>query len=497
MSAPLPAAKTPRSALAAETNSPFGLRTWHYHVLLAVVAAAMIAPLLAFDYPGMIDYPSHLARCYIIAHFHAVPFWARYYRIEFGPIPNLAIEAITVPLMRLLHLAPLVAGKIFLTLIALLYFAGCFAIGGKSNWLAPLAALTFFNASLLWGFVNFMFGLSLAFLVFALWLRQRHRYGWGGFAGLCVLSLPVYLAHLGAIAILGLMCCAIAIPEWLEDHRFGKLILQLGWLGCPVALLFFGFFQRNGKLGRMAWPPLKQKAIHALSLVRTYHMRLDAGMAVLAAAGAIVLVWRSRWRRDLATVGVVLLAFYVIMPGKLFTASNIDGRFVAPACVMLALSLRPKWTRRRSVAFAALLLLMLARVGVIAWSWSRINARSRQALAMGSSLPPGARVDVLQTPRTPRDEFKRDIGLTRVVDLWAITRGSYESNIFAKAGQQPLIQRSDLATCYAHPGSGCLEHFDYVWTDWAPPPLAADLRARAQPVARWRGATLWRIGDER
>lgn len=158
-----------------------------YYAALGLGLAAAIAPMWMVTFPGMIDYPSHLVRCYILAHFGSNPFWPHFYRVQFGPIPNLAMDAIVTPLAHWLPIV--VSGQIFLTLLALVYFLGCSELAqaawGQPQWLALVAGLTLYNATLLWGFVNYLFGLGLFFLAFAVWLRLRRRLTAGRFVLLC------------------------------------------------------------------------------------------------------------------------------------------------------------------------------------------------------------------------------------------------------------------------------------------------------------------------
>src|ERR1035441_5642758 len=109
-----------------------------YYAALLVVLLMVLAPIWIVKYPGMVDYPNHLVRCYILAHYHDNPLWQQRYLLDLSPLPNLAIDLIVTPLLRILPL--IVAGKVFLSLAAALYVLGCSEVGrtviGKLNWLA-------------------------------------------------------------------------------------------------------------------------------------------------------------------------------------------------------------------------------------------------------------------------------------------------------------------------------------------------------------------------
>src|ERR1039457_2717491 len=101
------------------------LRT--YYAMLLIVLCMILIPIWIVKYPGMLDYPNHLARCYILAHYHDNPVFQQRYVLDYSPLPNLAIDLVVVPLLQLFPL--IVCGKIFLSLAAVLYVFGCSAVG--------------------------------------------------------------------------------------------------------------------------------------------------------------------------------------------------------------------------------------------------------------------------------------------------------------------------------------------------------------------------------
>lgn len=471
-----------------------------YYAALGLGLAAAIAPMWMVTFPGMIDYPSHLVRCYILAHFGSNPFWPHFYRVQFGPIPNLAMDAIVTPLAHWLPIV--VSGQIFLTLLALVYFLGCSELAraawGQPQWLALVAGLTLYNATLLWGFVNYLFGLGLFFLAFAVWLRLRRRLTAGRFVLLCGWGTLVYLAHLAAVAVLGVACVTVALLDWWPRRRSRRawppLLRQTGWLGVPALLLLFGFLNRNGRVGRIGGYTLWHKISALFTLVRSYNVRSDAAVTLGLTACAVVLLWRCRWRRELVAAGLALLGCCLVMPNRILTSQNADIRLSVPAFVLLILAVRPRWGRAQVAALSPALALLGLHVGLIARTWRGFNARAGDLLALGTRLPPGARVDVLEdVVFTGPLSNKWDFEVPKILDYWSVSRGAYESNVFARAGQQPLIKRTRFRNCWPGKDSGCLKNFDYLVTLNPPPTLLRQAQAVGVPVARWQGDTLWRL----
>lgn len=469
-----------------------------YYALLGLAFVLAIVPFWLVRFPELMDYPAHLARCYILAHFHSNPLWPQVYRVQFGPIPNLAIDAIVTPLA---HWLPVdLGGKFFLTLLALLYVGGCEALG-RAAWnqrhaMTLVAAFTFLNTNLMDGRVNYLFGLALAFGVLAFWLRWRAQMTAARFLLLCGLSLIVYLAHLGAIAVLGVACCTIALVDYASHRRLGRLLAEVGWMACPTLLLLFGFLGRSGRVGQLAWGTWASKASHLLTLTRTFSPRFEAVLVLALLACAGVLLWRASWNRPLAIAGLVLLGCYVVTPMRIFTADYADARFVLPGLVLLIVAVRPHPGSLRRLAVGLVLVLLAARVIWIGQGWIAEQTQARAVLAMGSVLPAGARVDAIDGMEGKSGSlgFQR-LALSHLVDLWSVSRGVYMSNVFAESGQQPLIQRPDLENCWPNINPGCLAHFDYVLTDGPPAAVQARLQVAAVPVARYATFTLWRVRD--
>src|ERR1035438_9651640 len=178
-------------AIAGEAPRASAAELKTYYAMLLIVFFVILVPIWMVDYPGMVDYPNHLARCYILAHYYDNPVFQQRYILDHSPIPNLAIDLIVTPLLRILPL--IVAGKVFLSIAAALYVLGCSAVGravtGKPNWLALVCAFTFYNSQLLYGFVNYVFGIGVFLCVFAFWFRVRNAISPLRFFLLCLLSL--------------------------------------------------------------------------------------------------------------------------------------------------------------------------------------------------------------------------------------------------------------------------------------------------------------------
>lgn len=459
-----------------------------YYSILGIALIAMLIPIWTVDYPGMVDYPNHLARCYVLAHYHDIPLWGQRYFLVHDPIPNLAIDLIVAPLLRWLPL--IVCGKIFLTLAAALYVVGCSEVGraatGKLNWLVLPVVFTFYNSPLLYGFVNYVFGVGVFLCVFAYWLRVHQSMSGWRFLFCCLLSLAAFFSHLSAVVFLGVGCCTVAFLEFFPDRKLSRLAVQLAWLFCPLLIVVL-FLKRSGQIGTIAWSTLHEKLLHLLAPVRSYSLTLDLIVIAGLALCAVPLLKGSKIHRT-ALVGLVFFALYLITPNQLLTYSAADARYVVPAWVLLVVSVEPSPGRWRKAALALALILMLVRTGSIDWNWRAIDRRNEQVLAMGSVLPEGARVYALPLPEnTP----KPDRGFFHIIQLWTVSREADIPSLFALPGQQPLVFRQP--PCVGPEWAKCFAHYNYVWAYDPPEPIRQDLLRVATPAATWEKITLWQV----
>jgi hypothetical protein len=465
------------------------LRT--YYAMLLIVFFVILIPIWMVKYPGMLDYPNHLTRCYILAHYYDNPVFQQRYVLDYSPLPNLAIDLIVTPLLRFLSL--IVAGKVFLSIAAALYVLGCSEVGravtGKPNWLALVCAFTFYNSQLIWGFVNYIFGVGVFLCAFAFWLQVRNTISPLRFFLLCLLSLAAYLAHLSSLAILGIACCVIALLDYLRDRKARGLIVKLAWLACPL-LIMEGFVKKNsgGGVGSVSWGTPIDKLTNLLAPVRSYNVTLDLGIIFVLLLCAWAMLKGSKVH-SVAVVGLLLFVLFLITPLVLFGLYPADVRYVIPAYMLLILSIEPRWGRLQKAALAVALIAMMIRMGSITANWHSVSRRSEQVLAMGQVLPEGARICVWHPPLDAM--AKLDRSFIHVIEFWTISHDADISTFFATRGQQLLVRRQP--PCDDPEWTKCLDSYDYVWTYDPPESLRQDIIRLATPAAMWEKVTLWRV----
>jgi hypothetical protein len=499
-------------AQAEPRNAPFAgsqPAEWNlYRWTLLVILAILLIPIWTVQYPGLIDFPNHLTRCYVLAHYSENPLWQQRYTISYVPVPNLAMDLILVPLLRFLPI--LVCAKIFLSLAATLYVFGCGEVGcalsGKPNWLAPFCAFTFYNHQFLYGFANFAFGLGVFLCSFAFWLRVRHRMTGWRFLVLCLLGAAAFLSHLSSVVLLGVACCVMAVIDFTHERSLASAVYKLGWLVCPAALMaaFLTTRPATGTGGPATiWTSLLSKLHYVGSPVYSYGLKVDAVSAVLFVLFCVTMCVRCKVH-PAAAIAAVYVVMFIVTPDGMLTAEHVAERYIVPIFLMLLLSVQPQWTWWQKTVLALALGLMVVRTGYIARSWVTISRASQQTLAMGDSIPQGASVFVIQAKSDvserafANDPLRIAYSSAHIIQFWTLSHGADVSTLFAMPGQQPLVFRqTECHGAFTNPiWQQCFPRFDYVWGYALLPEVRAILARDATLVATAGQATLWRVNEK-
>ncbi len=214
-----------------------------YTWALPAAVAILILPIWIADVPAMPDFPAHLASFQLIASGGKLA--AKFYRVEWAWLPNLAAELIVPALGKLVPL--LAATKLFLSIGVLMW---ALAAGGVHKALygrigaSPLAASVFaYNANFMWGFFNYYFGMGLAMLVFAGWIASENKRDILRLSGFAALATIVYFCHLFAFATFLAMISSYELMRLWEERPFAvaKLIergLSVASIALPGVLAF-------------------------------------------------------------------------------------------------------------------------------------------------------------------------------------------------------------------------------------------------------------------
>ncbi len=386
---------------------------------LAVAALVLASPLWLAETPAMPDYPAHLASFHLIGGLAHDPIIARFWRIEWGLIPNLASE-FSVPLLAKLTGYD-IATKIFLTLAAVLWVIGPAlvqkALYGRVQVTALAAALFVYNANFLWGFFNYVFASGLAFVVFAGWIASvawrpffspapraatptlAARGPWLRSALLALALLPIYFSHVFAAALLLVVIGCYEAALWFATRplslrdAFARL-WPIVAATIPIAILFV-FFKPAGTDGHVAFNILTSWQDRIEAMLDLYfdqtHYALLAVLLVAVVAGA----WSGalRLHPHMRLVLAVLLLLTLFAPEEAMGGWGVDLRVPPVFCALLFAASELRLERRWLMATGAALLLVIGfNAAAIAGNWRYYDKRFDEFRTASAVIPEGSKI---------------------------------------------------------------------------------------------------------
>ncbi len=447
-----------------------------YWALLAAVAAIEIAPLLIIKYLPLVDLPNHEARIAILAHYGSNPTMQKFYLVDWRPIPDLAFDLFAVPLVRL-GVSPLMAGRLFLAIAALLYVIGghqlAKAAAGRRSWLGVVLPLLFYNSMLFYGFINFVFSFGVFLVAYALWFQRRAEMTPLRIGFLSAALVITYFCHLA-----GFGCLATAIVVTIiVDRALGRTTRAAGTRTLiafvPALVLLVYSTETRGASRGMIWGSLAETVRTLGGMFSTYDYRLDAlwtaGIVVVGLA-AVAIARSAVIEPAFAAVAVVFAALSVLLPHSMITASNVNAR-VVPAAVAfflcaIGLSLAPRVAATLAVC---VVLAGLSRVVVVATQWHATSGRiAAQVQALDKAVPRNTSVYSVFPEDGPQID-KRERAFAHVANYATINRNAHVSRTFAARSQQPLVSRVDEEAALDAVGLYAINpatyrRYSYVWT---------------------------------
>lgn len=411
-------------------------------ILLVIVSVPVFSTVL----PPLVDYPNHLARMHLL-----VAGGNQFYAVHWAPLPDLA-EDLVVP--ALAHIMPVdLAAKLFLVIIFALIAGGTLCLNrvatGRWHWWGLLGFALLYDRILLWGFLNYLFGLGVAICGLALWLSLEDRPARRAVAG-SIVALLCFFSHVAALGIYGLTIIAVEIAptlSLLHTKRYRALARRAAIAGgqfvLPAILLLF--FQPASSGGPVNFTHILRKADLLFSVLDNYSRPFD----VACFTAFLLLLGALAWRRQLI-VGprlgaaiVVLLIAYVLLPSQMFSGSGVDRRLPVAIFLVLIGAGAPMLSRRAAlIAGVAIAVVFAVRMAVIERVWLTASRRYSADIAAIDRLPEGAKLAVAYPPR---DVNAEPIPELHVATLAAAQRGAFVPTIFAYPSQQPLALRPPYA----------------------------------------------------
>jgi hypothetical protein len=430
-----------------------------FAALFVAAFAVASAPLLWVTLPPLVDYPNHLARMHIIAAGAASPALREFYAITWRPIPDLAMDLVVPLLARAMPL--LWAGKVFL-LLTFLLLAGGTALLHRAlfrRWSAwpCLAFLLLYSRTLLWGFANFLFGVGLALVGAAAWVRLREGPAAARHAVAVLFALAIYLSHLFAFGAYALVVLGYEVAALRQERRLltaaglRDLAAAAGQFVLP-ALLFLAAAAHGGGTGVILYSHFSRKFDLFFSVLDDYVRWFDGASFALLVLLFAVGAWRGAiaLRRGMGLPLLLLLLAQIAMPNRILGAAGVDHRMpLILALVLVAATDGLAASRRlRRLIGIGLALLFLVRMAVVAAVWTESDRAYTPLARALTMLPPGSKLAVGYPPGAV-NVSNRHPPTVHLAGLAVIGADAFVPTLFAYPGQQPLSLRPRFAALAA------------------------------------------------
>jgi len=409
-----------------------------FAVLLAIVSVPVFSTVL----PPLVDYPNHLARLHLLAEGGN-----QFYAVRWAPLPDLAADLVVPTLMRAMPFE--LAGKLFLILTFALIAGGAVWLNrvatGRWRWWPLLAFLLLYDRILLWGFLNYLFGLGIALCGLAIWLSLDDQPVWRAAASSLV-ALAAFFSHIEAFGIYALAIAGVELPRVLSLPRAhfyrdaAKRTALAGIQFIAPAILFL-FCQPPFADAAISYGNVLRKADLLFSVFDNYSRPFDVACFALFVALFGILAWRRRLTiaPRLGIAFAILFVVYLALPSQMMTGSGIDRRLPVALFLMLIAATAPTLSQRAATIVGAIVAaVFVARIAVIETVWLRADRVYAADITVIDSLPQGAKLAVAYPPD---DVNASAIPELHVATLAVARREAFVPTLFAYPTQQPLALR--------------------------------------------------------
>ncbi len=418
----------------------------------AVALAGIAIPIFAVERLPLHDYPNHLARMHLITRWADFPALHRFYDPAGFVVPNIAMDVIVVALA---HVVPVdVATRLFTFGTLALCFTGTVALARalqRRDALWPyLAALFVYNGMLMWGFLNYLFGVGVMLWALAAWIGLRdERPALAVLVG-SVLSIVIFFAHLAAFGLYALAIAGLELDRARRTRTTAAALRDLAagaaQFAIPATIFFLRTDTPHGGLADVHTHTILQKLALAPMVLTVADPVIDAATGIaLAALGVWMLLEGVRLRvmPAMRLPASLLGVAYLLLPYGIYGTWYLDVRLPI-AFVFLALAaveVRGATPRVRRAGAAVFALLLVGRTIALTREWRAFEERQNTVVAGLDVIPPGGAV--YTTYVAHGDGFAEKLARWRpplffVASYAVVTRQAFVVPIFADPRHQPI-----------------------------------------------------------
>lgn len=380
-------------------------------ILLAVVACGLIAlPFLGIAHIPLTDHPNHMARFHILDAFDSSPELQSLYVLKGGFQPYWGMGGFMAVFTPWLGVET--AGQIFPVAALALPVLGTIAINrvvtGKTNATALLAVLFVFSGMAGWGFLNYLFTLGAALLVFAAWIATEARNAYVRIPAFAAAVLTIACMHMISAGMLGLMIGLWEVCKLFEKRRIDwqdiRRCLGIGVVFLPAALLVmsqsasdFGetdtFYAPLSYLSNVMTTPFGFSGSRLW--VINWHNLLVVGLyaafltyRVFTKSARPVVSFNTR----LVAIGLVLFIMGAVTPTTLSGVAYFSHRFPLVGMLFLVASIRVETLPHPRAILGVLVASLLVKMTLVDRQFESFDSDIRELRAASHVMERGNRV---------------------------------------------------------------------------------------------------------
>ena len=399
------------------------------------------------------DYPSHIARLFILHLDGSDPVIANHIQVNWIYVANLALEIFTYPLHYITDADT--SGRIFILLGFLLTASGTIflhrTLGGRGPW--PYVIFLFLiNDIFLYGFLSFLLSMGLVLWVYAFWLRAQSKSMLFKLAVFSPVAFFLLTCHLFAFCVYALLVGSYEIAALIKRLRqkqgfFTENLIAGALHFVPAFILFIlaSDTSEDGVALIYIFPDLMRKLSGLAGTSSWYEIRLQLVLIGLGIA-ALLLMWKKGNLKLAPNMWVYLvlgIVFTVIVPESIFGTAYLDYRMpvaILPALIA-AIQIKEGSINDRLflTAVAALCLLQYAYVG---YNWKKYDRLYDDLFVVTEQLEPG---DTLLHLNVAPKRFTKNLAppLTFTVNNLVDRKRIITPFLFADPRQQPIRYLED------------------------------------------------------
>jgi hypothetical protein len=412
--------------------------------LVFLVSGIALVPIWGTPNLPLVDYPNHLARMYILAQDGGNETLNQFYRVDWKILPNLAMDFVTPFLARAIGVEA--AGKAFLSMTFLVFLGGVVALHYSihrrySAW-PFLSAILLYNQSFLWGFVNYVFGTGVAFLLAAGWIRLRmQRIAWLVFPAATIVLFFLHAVSFGIylIIVFGYEC-SILLGGGCKFREVLRRGGQIAAQALPALMILF-FASPTGEGAKHTSPFFDELGAKISSLpliVSSYDSFVDFKLTFLPLLVFSVLglaIGAIKINRQMVVPLLLMVFTYFALPKILMSSWYAWDRFMVPL-FMIAIASTNWFIRHRAakIALGCLVgLVFLGRLWLLWLVWQDINGEFASIREVAARIPRGDSLYPLDACHGNYALYRRHLATMAIID-----RDAFVPTLFANPTQQPV-----------------------------------------------------------